>query len=226
MPDGVALAPGMRVRCRDAEWLVTRVDPSDRLNRHHAVHCIGADDLVRGHESIFLTQLDTIEPVDPRKVQLVQDSSSGYRLSKLFLEAQLRQMPATGVQPDLTGMGVSKPMRFQVDTVKLALLQLRPRLLLADAVGLGKTIQVGMILSELLRRGRANRILVLAKKSMLAQFQSELWNRFGIPLVRLDSEGIAKLRLRIPANKNPFEVYHRIIISIDTLKDVGSYRHF
>jgi ERCC4-related helicase len=226
MPDGVTLAPGMRVRCRDAEWLITRIDPSDRLNQHHAVHCVGADDLVRGHESIFLTQLDTIEPVDPRKVQLVQDNSSGYRLSKLFLEAQLRQMPATGVEPDLAGMGVFKPMKFQVDTVKLALYQLRPRLLLADAVGLGKTIQVGMILSELMRRGRANRILVLAKKSMLAQFQSELWNRFGIPLVRLDSEGIAKLRLRIPANKNPFEVYHRIIISIDTLKDVGTYRHF
>ena len=226
MPNVVAPTPGMRVLCRDAEWLVTRVDPSDHSHQHYAVHCIGADDLVRGHETIFLTQLDTIEPVDPRNTQLVQDHSSGYRLSKLFLEAQLRQMPATGVEPDLKHMGAFKPMKFQIQAVEWALRQLRPRLLLADAVGLGKTIQVGMILSELMRRGRANRILVLAKKSMLTQFQSELWNRFGIPLVRLDSAGIAKLRLRIPANKNPFEVYHRVIISIDTLKNVGSYRHF
>ncbi len=226
MSNGAALAPGMRVLCRDAEWLVTRVDPSDYTHMHYAVRCVGADDLVRGHEAIFLTQLDTIEPVDPRHTTLIQDTSSGYRLSKLFLEAQLRQMPATGVEPDLEGMGVFKTMPFQVQTVEWALHQLRPRLLLADAVGLGKTIQVGMILSELMRRGRANRILVLAKKSMLTQFQSELWNRFTIPLVRLDSAGIAKLRLRIPANKNPFEVYHRIIISIDTLKNIGSYRHF
>jgi ERCC4-related helicase len=226
MSNGTAFTPGMRVLCRDAEWLVTKVEFSDNAYRHYTVHCVGADDLVRGHEAIFLTQLDEIEPVDPRNTQPVQDNSSGYRLSKLFLEAQLRQMPATGVDPDLTKMGVFKPMRFQIQTVEWALKQLRPRLLLADAVGLGKTIQVGMILSELMRRGRADRILVLAKKSMLTQFQSELWNRFGIPLVRLDSAGIAKLRLRIPANKNPFEVYHRVIISIDTLKNIGSYRHF
>ncbi|QDV25305.1 DEAD/DEAH box helicase [Aureliella helgolandensis] len=226
MPRVATPTPGMRVLCRDAEWLVTRVDPSDQSHQNYAVHCIGADDLVRGHEAIFLTQLDTIEPVDPRKTQLVQDQSSGYRMAKLFLEAQLRQMPATGVKPDLRGMGVFKPMQFQIQTVEWALQQLRPRLLLADAVGLGKTIQVGMVLSELMRRGRANRVLVLAKKSMLTQFQSELWNRFGFPLVRLDSAGIAKLRLRIPTNKNPFEVYQRVIISIDTLKNVGSYRHF
>jgi ERCC4-related helicase len=226
MPDQIPPTPGARILCRDAEWLVTRVEISDYAAPHFAVHCIGVDDLVRGHESIFLTQLEQIELVDPRHTKLVEDRSNGYRLSKLFLEAQLRQMPATGVEPDLIGMGVFTPMAFQQETVRRALLQLRPRLLLADAVGLGKTIQVGMILTELLRRGRGDRILVLAKKSMLTQFQAELWNRFNIPLVRLDSAGIAKLRLRIPGNKNPFEVYHRVIISLDTLKNVARYEHF
>ena len=232
--DKPPLASGQRVVCRDAEWLVTRVDPTEyrknpqtgKAELEHAVHCVGVDDLVRGHEAIFLTQLDAIIPVDPAKTKLIKDNSNGYKLSKLFLGAQLRQMPATGIKPDLKGLGVFKPMKFQEVVVARALKQLRPRLLLADAVGLGKTIQVGMVLTELMRRGRASRILVLAKKSMLTQFQAELWNRFNIPLVRLDSAGIAKLRLRIPANKNPFEVYHRVIISIDTLKNVGRYEHF
>ncbi len=217
--------PGIRILCRDAEWLVTRVQAFDYADEY-AIHCVGADDLVRGHQSVFMTQLDDIEPVDPALTRLIKDKSNGYKLAKLFLEAQLRQVPATGIEPDLEGMGVFKRLDFQEATVRRALRQLRPRLLLADAVGLGKTIQVGMILTELIRRGRADRIVVLAKKAMLAQFQAELWNRFNIPLVRLDSVGIARMRLRIPGNKNPFEVFHRIIISIDTLKNVARYEHF
>lgn len=221
-----SITPGSRVVCRDAEWLVTRVDASKYSTDEFAVHCVGVDDLVRGHQSIFLTKLDKITPSDPKQTELIKDESNGYKLSKLLIGAQLRQMPATGLDPDLDNLGVFDSMAFQFSAVKHALKQLRPRLLLADAVGLGKTIQVGMILTELIRRGRASRILVLAKKSMLTQFQSELWNRFNIPLVRLDSAGIAKMRLKIPANKNPFEVYQRVIISIDTLKNVARYEHF
>lgn len=219
------LTPGMRILCRNAEWLVTRVQAANRAH-DQIVYCIGADDLTRGHEAAFLTQLDKIEPVDPRKTRLVRDDSGGYARARLFVEAQLRQMPLTDPDPHLEGMGAFKPMGYQKEAVQRAIRQLRPRLLLADAVGLGKTIEVGMILTELARRGQAQRILVLAKKSMLAQFQAELWNRFALPLVRLDSVGLARLQLKIPASKNPFEVYQRIIMSIDTLKDIGRYRHF
>ena len=217
--------PGMRINCRSAEWLVTQVKLTGS-QQDQVIYCVGADDLTRGHEAAFLTQLEKITPVDPKKTKLVRDTSSSYNKSKLFLEAQLRQMPLTDPEPHVKGMGAFKPMDYQKEAVQRAIMQLRTRLLLADAVGLGKTIEVGMILSELIKRGQGKRILVLAKKSMLAQFQAELWNRFAIPLTRLDSVGLAKLRLKIPASKNPFEVYHRIIMSIDTLKDIGRYSHF
>ncbi|WP_155984571.1 DEAD/DEAH box helicase [Thioalkalivibrio sp. ALE14] len=217
--------PGMRVVCRDAEWLVSRVDAAGSY-QHQIVFCTGVDDLNRGHEAAFLTQLDQIKEVNPRETALVRDESNGYSRSKLFLEAQLRQMPLTDPAPNFEDMGAFTPMDYQKEVVHRALHQLRPRLLLADQVGLGKTIEVGMILSELIRRGQGNRILVLAKKSMLSQFQAELWNRFALPLVRMDSDALSRLQLKIPASKNPFEVYQRIIISIDTLKDIGRYAHF
>jgi ERCC4-related helicase len=217
--------PGMRIECRNAEWLINRVEVANSSS-DQIIYCVGTDDLTRGHEAAFLTQLEKIKPVDPRKTKLVRDDSNSYSKAKLFLEAQLRQMPLTDPDPHVDGIGAFKPMNYQKEAVQRAISQLRPRLLLADAVGLGKTIEVGMILSELIRRGQGKRILVLAKKSMLAQFQSELWNRFAIPLTRLDSVGLAKLQLKIPASKNPFEVYHRIIMSIDTLKDIGRYSHF
>lgn len=217
--------PGMRVECRDAEWLVTRVDAAGS-NQHQIVFCSGVDDLNRGHEAAFLTQLDQLKEVDPRKTELVRDETKGYSTARLFLEAQLRQMPLTDPEPHFEDMGAFTPMEYQKEAVHRALQQVRPRLLLADQVGLGKTIEVGMILSELIRRGQGQRILVLAKKSMLTQFQAELWNRFALPLVRMDSDTLSKLQLKIPASKNPFEVYHRVIISIDTLKDIGRYAHF
>ena len=95
---------------------------------------------------------------------------------------------------------------------------LRPRILLADAVGLGKTLEIGMILAELARRGRAESILIVSPRHVLEQMQHELWTRFALPFVRLDSIGVQRVKQVLPATGNPFTYFNRVIISIDTLK--------
>jgi len=75
-----------------------------------------------------------------------------------------------------------------------------------------------MILSELARRGRGDRILIVTPRHVLEQMQQEMWTRFALPFVRLDSAGIQRVRQKLPATRNPFTYFKRVIISIDTLK--------
>ena len=115
---------------------------------------------------------------------------------------------------------LADPLGYQQAAVRKALDQanLRTRILLADAVGLGKTLEIGMILAELIRRGRGERILIVTPRHVLEQMQNEMWSRFAIPFVRLDTLGIQRVRQKLPATRNPFSYFKRVIISIDTLK--------
>jgi SNF2 family DNA or RNA helicase len=122
---------------------------------------------------------------------------------------------------------LSRNLKYQQIAVAKALdtKNIRPRILIADAVGLGKTLEIGMILSELVKRGRGERILVVTPRHVLEQMQHELWCRFALPFVRLDSAGIQKVRQKLPATRNPFTYYKRAIISIDTLKSARYRAH-
>ena len=223
----ISYAPGSRVVIRDEEWLVRRVDPSTDAGK--ALYCDGISELVRGRSAIFLTNLEGEENIlvlDPAQTELVPDTSSCFNSTLLYLEARLRQSTPNDDRIHLGHRGVMNLTPYQLDPALQALRQPRQRILIADAVGLGKTLEAGVLASELIQRGRGRRILVITLKSMLTQFQKEFWSRFSIPLVRLDSVGLQRVRNQIPSNHNPFNFYDRSIISIDTLKNNLEYRNY
>ncbi|TCP15944.1 DEAD/DEAH box helicase [Simplicispira metamorpha] len=221
----LAFAPGARAVIRDEEWLIRRVDPA--TDGGYLLTCDGISDLVRGQSALFLTALeDHIEVLDPAQTELVPDASPTYNATILYLESMRRRSVANDEQIHLGHRGVMNLVPYQLDPALQALRQPRSRILIADAVGLGKTLEAGILATELIQRGRGKRILVVTQKAMLTQFQKEWWSRFSIPLTRLDSVGLGRVRNRIPANHNPFNHFDRSIISIDTLKNNLEYRNY
>ena len=218
----VDYAPGMRTIIRDEEWMIKKIEKNSLGNR--ALHCIGISPLVKDKEAIFLTDLEKIQIVNPADVKLIPDTSPFYKRTLLFLESQWRQQIPTDVNLHIGHRAAMDLMPYQLDPAKLSLQRPRQRILIADTVGLGKTLEAGILMSELIARGKGKRILVVTVKSMMTQFQKEMWNRFTIPLVRLDSSRIQKIRASLPSNYNPFFYYDKTIISIDTLKRDVEYR--
>lgn len=214
--DSYAFAPGSRVLIRGEEWLVKRVETNSLGNT--ALHCKGISRLVKDREAIFLSDLDEIIPVDPAQTHLVCDESSFYRDSRLYLESQLRRRAPTDNTLHVGHKAAMDSMTFQLEPAYKALKKPRQRILIADTVGLGKTLEAGILMSELIARGKGRRILVVTSKSMMAQFQMEMWNRFTIPLVSLDSAKIKRIRAELPSNANPFFYYDKAIVSVDTIK--------
>ncbi|WP_280464429.1 helicase-related protein [Nocardia cyriacigeorgica] len=217
--DDLNVAPGSIVVVRDEEWLVTSAEQGSdgRLLRVR-----GLSELVADTTATFYESLDEIHVQNPADAEVIPDGSSGYRDSRLWLEALLRKTPFPYGDQTLTVSTrmLADSLGYQRAAVAKALdpRLIRPRILLADAVGLGKTLEIGMILSELVQRGRGERILIVTPRHVLEQMQHELWCRFALPFVRLDSAGIQKVRQKLPATRNPFTYYKRAIISIDTLK--------
>ena len=218
----VDYAPGMRTIIRDEEWMVKKIEKNNLGNQ--ALHCIGISPLVKDKEVIFLTDLETITVVNPAEIKLIPDTSSHFRRTQLYLESQWRQQIPTDTDLHIGDKAAMDLMPYQLEPAQISLRRPRQRILIADTVGLGKTLEAGILMSELIARGKGKRILVVTVKSMMTQFQKEMWNRFTIPLVRLDSKKIHDIRAKLPSNYNPFFYYDKTIVSIDTLKRDVEYR--
>ena len=217
-----SIIPGSLIRVRGENWQVRRKRKflEKESRSHFEVECVGLTGIVSGYKAVFLSNIDDITLIQPEDITLKTDTSDRFSHSRLYLESLLRHLP---IREDdkicVAQKGVFDPKEYQYAPALKALSMPRPRILIGDGVGLGKTIEIGILLSELIKRGKGKRILVVTPKAILSQFQRELFTRFGVALTRLDSDGIAKLKRILPSTINPFMFHDRVIVSMDTLKN-------
>lgn len=131
-----------------------------------------------------------------------------YRLSMLHSSAPMLSLQRSRVIPK----------DYQLVPVVMALEMLRVRMLIADDVGLGKTIEAGLIITELMARGLANRILVVVPANLREQWREALDYFFHIDARIMSTRHRRGMERELPAGANPWEYYSALITSIDYAK--------
>jgi superfamily II DNA or RNA helicase len=116
------------------------------------------------------------------------------------------------------------PLPHQLYALNRAMSRDRIRYLLADEVGLGKTIEAGLILRELKLRGMARRILVVAPKGLVRQWQAEMRLHFGEKLQYIDPAELAAFRQWRNDEENLWRMHDQVICSLDSVKPIEGRR--
>lgn len=123
--------------------------------------------------------------------------------------------------PFRSGVAVEE---YQLEPVARAVEAPRVNLLLADDVGLGKTIEAGLVALELLLRHRAHRIMIVCPAGLVTKWRDEMAEKFGLDFTVVGSEQLARLRRTHGSAANPFHVYPRTIVSLPWLRGPKAQR--
>ena len=209
-----AYVPGSIVACRDRQWVVL---PSDiekiirlrPLSGNEAEICGIFTDL----ESEF-NKIDSAQFPLPNW-QNIQDHTAG----KLLLNAAKLSLRNGANSFRCLGRLSVTPRPYQIVPLLMALRLEIIRLLIADDVGIGKTVEAGVIAREMLDRGEIKRLGVLCPPALCDQWQKELKEKFNIDAVVIRSGTVAKLERNLPSNSSHiFSYYPHIIVSLDYAK--------
>lgn len=211
-------SPGELVTARGREWVVQPSNDAEVL----VLKPLGGteEEVTR----IFLPLRFTEDQVEPYDFQPPQAEDLGDLASALLLYDASRLSFRSGAGPFRSFGRLSfRPRSYQLVPLIMALRQHTIRLMIADDVGIGKTIEAGMIVRELLDRGELDRFAVLCLPHLCEQWQSELRDKFGIEAVVIRSGTISQLERQLPsADANIYQHFPFQIISIDFAK--GDHR--
>ncbi|PYI39493.1 DNA helicase [Arthrobacter psychrolactophilus] len=113
---------------------------------------------------------------------------------------------------------------YQLEPLRRALQAPRANLLLADDVGLGKTIEAGLVIQELLLRHRARSVVIVCPPSLSLKWQDEMREKFGLDFVIVNSDVMGEVRRTHGLNANPLRLFPRVIVSMAWLPGLRAQR--
>jgi hypothetical protein len=198
--------PGQLAHVRQRQWLVEETTPAPQPGQAALVRLACVDDDARGEELTVLWECE----VDPEILTAEAWEKLGDRgfdppdRFAAYLHT-LQWSCVTATDPRLFQAPFRAGIRldaYQLDPLRKALLLPRVNLFIADDVGLGKTIEAGLIARELLLRKKAREIVVACPPSMLQQWHDELLARFGLDFAILDRDYVMRVRPFSGANCN------------------------
>ncbi|HEX6986416.1 MAG TPA: helicase-related protein, partial [Planctomycetaceae bacterium] len=160
-----------------------------------------------------LPRVDEHRPDSPEAVRAFVNAHRWTRLNRLRDSDGVEGEPLLGVWNSAVQVHA-----YQLEPVIRALSMPRVSLLLADGVGLGKTVQSGLVLEELLLRRRIRRVLVLCPAMLQRQWQYELRRKFNLDFRVIDSDSTFRLRRDMGIDTNPWKAFPRVITSMDYLR--------
>ncbi|WON72910.1 helicase-related protein [Nitrosospira sp. Is2] len=211
--------PGNLVRARGREWVVQSESRPDWLRLRPLG---GADD-----DTISLVPALELQPVTPATFPWPEPEHVGNHAAALLLRDALRLKLRAGGGPFRSFGNIAvEPRGYQLVPLLMALRLTTVRLLIADDVGIGKTIEAGLIARELMDRGEIARLAVLCPPHLVEQWQSELETRFNLQAVTLTSASAARIERDLPHGVSLFDYYPVVVVSLDYIKSERHREHF
>lgn len=204
--------PGAVVTCRNRQWVVL---PSGIPEVIRLRPLSGNEDQICG-----IYQPLELEPITPAQFPVPQaDLIQDHTAAQLLMDAaRLSLRSGAGPFRSLGRLSV-RPRPYQLVPLLMALRLENIRLLIADDVGIGKTIEAGLIARELLDRREVKRLGVLCPPHLCDQWQRELREKFHIDAVVIRSGTVSKLERGLPGgDHHVFGYYPHIIVSLDYAK--------